>query len=460
MRRRIKRLVSSNLFELAVALAITLSIGLLVPEICWPRNHPLQPSVDAAQNALTLVFAAELSLRFLAARRKSRFWRECWLDLLALVPTLRVFRFFRLLRLLRLYRLAGVASRNGLLQRLLLGRASEYALVAFFLLFCLTAGTLGLTHFENPNVGTGKLAQNFWISLFTLAQAEYAAQLPESLGGKLVLLCLELSGLTLFAVLTATASAFLVDKLRDGTVLQQMHLEDLEDHVMICGWNSGLESTIKQLQTHPNFREREFVVIADRPELPELSEVPYRHRVRLVRDDFTRIEVLQKCNVGQASVALIVSDIAQGRTRQDADARTVMAALTIEKLNPDVYTCAELSNAMNESHLRMGKVNEVVITQDLAGHLLARAAVSPSSWRALHELVQPSTSRPGFTSYPVDPTLVGREFAQLVGEWIVRPGVLLVGVYRPNGQTLLNPRRYQLEAGDELVGIPADLDFA
>lgn len=460
MRKRLKRLVNSHLFEIVVALAITVSIGLLIPEICLPRSHRLQPAVDDAQLALTVFFAVELGLRYLAARRKRRFWSEYWLDLLALVPMLRVARFFRLLRLLRLYRLAGMASRNGLLQRLLLGRVSEYALVVFFLLFCLMAGTLGLTHFENPNSGTEKLSENFWVSLFTVAQAEYAGQLPESTGGKLVLLCLELSGLTLFAVLTATASAFLVDKLRDGTVLQQMHLEDLEDHVLICGWNSGLESTIKQIQQHPNFCQREFVVIADRPELPELAEVPYRHRVRLVRDDFTRIEVLQRCNVGQASVALIVSDIAEGRTRQDADARTVMAALTIEKLNPDVYTCAELSNAMNESHLRMGNVNEVVITQDLAGHLLARAAVSPSSWRALHELVQPSTSRPGFTSYPVDPTLVGREFAQLVGEWIAGPGILLVGVYRPGGQTLLNPRRYQLEAGDELVGIPADLELA
>jgi voltage-gated potassium channel len=349
-----------------------------------------------------------------------------------------------------------VFSRNRLLQKFLLGRASEYALVVFFLLFCLTTGTLGLTHFENPNAGLGSLVQSFWISLFTVAQSEYANQLPDSLGGKLVLLSLELAGLTFFAVLTATTSAFLLGKLRDGTVFQRMHLDDLEDHVPICGWNSGLESTIKELQQHPDFREREFVVIADRPELPELAEVPFRHRVRLVREDFTRVEVLQKCNVSEASVALIVSDIAQGRSRQDADARTVMAALTIEKLNPQVYTCAELSNAMNESHLRMGKVNEVVITQDLAGHLLARAAVSPSSWRALHELVQPSGSRPGFTSYAVTAELVGRDFAALVGEWIAQKGILLVGVYRGNGQTLLNPRCYAMEANDELVGIPAE----
>lgn len=456
MRKAIRRLVSSNLFEAVVAVAIFASIGLLVPEVCLAGNHPSLAAVEAAQNGLTVFFAAELALRWLAIRRKSRFWSEYWPDLLALVPMLRVARFFRLLRLLRLYRLAGLASRNSWLQRALLGRASEYALVVFFLLFCLTAGTLALTYFEHPNSGLGRLLENFWVSLFTVAQTEYAAHLPLSLGGKLVLLCLQLCGLTLFAVLTATASAFLIGKLRDGTVLQQMHLEELEDHVMICGWNSGLESTIKQLQRHPDFCGREFVVIADRPELPELADVPHRHKVRLVRDDFTRIEVLEKCNVGRASVALIVSDVAQGRTRQDADARTVLAALTIEKLNPDVYTCAELSNAMNESHLRMGKVNEVVITQDLAGHLLARAAMSPSSWRALHELVQPSGSRPGFTSYPVDAPLVGRDFAQLVAEWIATQGVLLVGVYRSGGQTLLNPRRYQLEPGDELVGIPAE----
>jgi len=456
MRQAVRRLVSSNLFEAVVALAIFASIGLLVPEICLPSSDPWLPLVDAAQNALTVFFAFELGLRWLATRRKRRFWMEYWPDLLALMPMLRVARFFRLLRLLRLYRLAGVASRNHWLQRVLLGRASEYALVVFFLLFCLTAGTLALTHFEHPNAGLGQLLESFWVSLFTVAQNEYAGQLPQSLGGKLVLLCLELSGLTFFAVLTATASAFLVGKLRDGTVLQQMHLEDLEDHVLICGWNSGLESTIKQLQRHPDFRAREFVVIADRPELPELADVPSRHKVRLVREDFTRIEVLEKCNVRRASVALIVSDVAQGRTRQDADARTVLAALTIEKLNPDVYTCAELSNAMNESHLRMGKVNEVVITQDLAGHLLARAAMSPSSWRALHELVQPSGTRPGFTSYPVEAALVGRDFSQLVAEWIATQGVLLVGVYRSSGQTLLNPRRYQLESGDELVGIPEE----
>ena len=40
MRKAIRRLVSSSLFEALVALAIFASIGLLVPEIGLPNNHP------------------------------------------------------------------------------------------------------------------------------------------------------------------------------------------------------------------------------------------------------------------------------------------------------------------------------------------------------------------------------------------------------------------------------------
>lgn len=454
MRTRAQRILQLPFFEPLVAVMILVSIALMVPEICLPREHPAQEEIERYQLILTGAFALELSLRYAALRRKRRFFREYWGDLLALFPVLRLARFFRLLRLLRLFRLAQVVTRVPLLHRLFLHRSAEYFLGACVLIFCVILGTLGLTHFEHPNSGLVSLISDFWISLFTVTQAEYANSLPRTLGGKLILLCLEVSGLTLFAVLTAMASAILIDKLRDGTVLRRMDLEDLEGHILICGWNSGMEATIRQLQLHPDFRGREFVVVADRKELPELAEIPDRQRVRLVRDDFTRIEVLEKCNVHQASVALIVSDVAQGRTRQDADARTVLAALTIEKLNPAVYTCAELSNAMNESHLRMGNVNEVVITQDLAGHLLAQAAVSPSSWRALHELVQPTRPGQGFTSLALAIEERGREFAELVEARLRREGTLIVGVYTVEGKTLLNPRHYRLREGDVLVTIP------
>ena len=432
---------------------ILVSLFLLVPEVSLPLQHPWMKWIERLQRVLTVVFAWELGLRFLAARRKPRFFAECWPDILALIPMLRVARFLRLLRLLRLYRLLGVASRSSLMRHRLLRRAPDYALVGLTLAFFVMVGCLGLTLFEAPNQGWTPLLSHLWVSVFTLAQVEYASELPVSLGGKLVLLSVELCGLTLFAVLSATASALLVNKLKEGIWLP-VQLEELEDHVIVCGWNSGLEATLRQLQRRPEFASRDFVVIADRKELPELLDLPIRHKVRLVREDFTRIEVLERCNVARASVALIVSDVAHGRSRQDADARTVLAALTIEKLNPSVYTCAELSNAMNESHLRMGKVNEVVITQDLAGHLLAQAAVSPVSWRALHELVQPHHPEQGLTAFEPDSSWIGMPFEECVHRALATRGILVVGLQPGQEALMLNPRGRLLRSGDMLVGIP------
>jgi len=453
MRLWARRWVQHPWFESIIGLLILFSLFLLIPEVSLPLDHPWMKPVERMQAGLTVLFAGELAIRFLAARRKLRFLGECWPDILALIPMFRVARFLRLLRLLRLYRLLGVASRSSLMRHRLLRRAPDYALVGLTLSFFILVGCLGLTLFEAPNRGLPPLLHHLWVSIFTLAQVEYASELPLSLGGKLVLLGIELCGLTLFAVLSATASALLVNKLREGIWLP-VQLEELEDHVIVCGWNSGLEATLRQLQRHPEFAARDFVVVADRKDLPELLDLPIRHRVRLVRDDFTRIEVLERCNVARASVALIVSDVAHGRSRQDADARTVLAALTIEKLNPSVYTCAELSNAMNESHLRMGNVNEVVITQDLAGHLLAQAAVSPVSWRALHELVQPHHPEQGLKTFEPDPQWLGQPFDECVVQALASKGVLLVGLQSSDEGLMLNPRGRRVQSGDLLVGIP------
>lgn len=59
--------------------------------------------------ALTGVFAAEFLSRFLAAHYRRRYLQGHWIDVIALVPSVRGFRLLRLIRLLRLVRtFAGV----------------------------------------------------------------------------------------------------------------------------------------------------------------------------------------------------------------------------------------------------------------------------------------------------------------------------------------------------------------
>lgn len=449
MKERVRKIVDHRAFGATVFVLIVVSVGLLAWELAVPENTPLHRWLVEAQAVITWLFVVELALRWTVCRSTSRFLREYWIDILAVLPLLRVFRLgraFRLLRLLRLLRLPNLMDRHlRVLGFLLRGRGAEYLLYLFLIGFALVAGTLALAAFER-----GSLPQAFWDSVFALFSGEFGSSQPRTLEGKLTALFLMFAGLGFFAVVTGTVSAVMVEKLKEGAVLSRMSLDELEGHVVVCGWNSGVETLLLELQRSPDFGRQEIVVIAERDSLPEMPGLPDPSRVRHVQDDFTRVEVLSRANVKRAAVAVIVSDTAQGRSRQDADARTVLAALTIEKLNPKVYTCAELSNAMNEPHLRMGKVDQVVVTRQLAGCMLAQAALHSSAVVLLKDLMR-GTVGASLAPSPLDSDLVGQLFEDILSPFRKRRREVPVAVVHADGRLSVNPDGYRLQAGDSLI---------
>lgn len=449
MKDRLRRIVEHRVFGATVFALILVSVGLLAWELSLPEGSRLQLQLMEAQAVITWIFVVELGLRWTVSRSTGRFLREYWVDLLAVVPMLRVFRLgraFSLLRLLRLLRLPSLMDRHlRVLGFLLRGRGAEYLLYLFLITFAMVAGTLTLAAFER-----GPLGQAFWNSAFALFSGEYGTEQPRTLEGKLAALFLMFAGLGFFAVMTGTVSAVMVEKLKEGAILSRMSLDEVEGHVIVCGWNSGVETLLVELQRSAAFAGHEIVVIAERDALPEVRGLPDPTRLRHIREDFTRAEVLSRANVQRAAVAVIVSDTAQGRSRQDADARTVLAALTIEKLNPKVYTCAELSNAMNEPHLRMGKVDQVIITRELAGFMLAQAAMHSGAVVLLKDLIQ-STVGSSLVSRAVDPDLVGQLFEDILGTVRKRHGLAPVAVVQAGGTLLVNPDGYVLCEGERLM---------
>ncbi len=450
-----ERLVARPGFDLAVLGLIIVSVVLLCLEIAHPIGDPTHEKLAFVSNIITAIFVLELGIRYQASRRKRRFLREYWIDILAVLPLFRALRFLRLLRLLRLFRAVNLVTRQTrLFEWLFRKRVTEYLFIVLLLLFATLFGTLGLAHFHVAGgAGWGLLERSFWETLFTLVAGEPITEFPGTLGGRVVILLVQLSGLTFFALLTGTVSAVMIEKVREGTVFQQILLEDLENHILICGFNAGVETVVGELQNHPDFRDREIVVISEREELPQL-DVPFPSRVRSVKEDFTRVEVLKKCNVERCAVAVIVSEITHNRSRQDADARTVLAALTIEKLKPGVHTCAELSNAQSEPHLRMGGVNEVIVTRNIAGHLLAQAAMYSANVHLLQELLKPTS---GNTLQPMEvpSELVGTGFSTALATMHSEHGIILMAVEKSSGEVLLNPREYTLAEGDRLICVAA-----
>lgn len=449
-----RRVVANPYFDLGVLLLILISIILLIIEIALPSSNHYFDFVMYSGDVITCFFILELLIRLIASRRKRRFFSEYFIDILAVLPLFRAFRFLRflrLLRMLRLFRAVSVIARNTrILQWLFRQRLTEYLLTIVLLLFATLFGTLGLSHFRRP-FGTGwdVLVQSFWETIFSLVAGEYVDSFPQTLGGKIIILLVQFCGLTFFALLTGTVSAVMIEKLKEGTVLNRFMLEDLENHILICGYNAGVETIVNEFQNHPQFRDLEIVIITEREEVP-IFNTPFPTLVRTVRDDFTRVDALQRCNVQTCKVAVIVSDNSGGRTLQDADARTVLAALTIEKLNPQVHTCAELSNAHSESHLRMGGVNEVIVTRSISGHLLAQAALYSSNVHLLQELLKPTQ---GHTFRPVDKDseYLGKSFSEILVLHHQKVGNIPIAIEQPDGKVLINPRDYCMSEGDRLI---------
>lgn len=449
-----RRLEAKPSFDVSILILIVISIALLCAELALPESHPHFSTIERVGDIITVLFILELLVRLVASRRRSRFFREYFIDILAVLPIFRAFRMLRFLRLFRVLRLfrafSLVARQTRVLHWLLRQRVTEYLLTSVLIVFATLFGTLGLAHFQRSGQpGANVLSDSFWQTLFSLIAGEYITEFPATLGGKLVILFVQFCGLTFFALLTGTVSVVMIEKLKEGTVLNRHMLEDLEDHIIICGWNAGVQTIITEFQSHPELREREIVIITERTDRPPL-DIPDSTKVRLLTEDFTRAEVLQRCNVNSCSVSVIVSDISGGRSRQDADARTVLAALTIEKLNPDVHTCAELSNSQNEPHLRMGGVNEVIVTRSISGHLLAQAALYSANVHLLQELLRPTHGHT-FKPVVVDEDDVGKTFEQLLGSHHEKTGNIIIAVETSGGQLMVNPKGYAIEEGDKLI---------
>lgn len=436
---------------------------------------------------ITMTFVVELTLRFLAASSKKRFFSEFWLDIIATLPLFRVFRAARALRLLRLgrlFRLFGVMSRlSGHYPAMFRRGIFDFLLITGLLVLTVLFGTLAITHFETSARGklvqpTGEatpaaanvggvsdrnlesenqfnLNRSFWFSIYTLFAGEPIPDAPRTLSGKIVSVFLMFMGLTIFAIFAGTVSAFMVDRMRmEGRVVDW---DALQNHIIICGWTPKTLTIIEEYRASPTTRRIPIVVITEieREQLEEsCSRFP---SVYFLQEDFTKVTALERAGIAQAKTCLVLTDTSGGRSEQDADARTILASLTVEKLNESVYTCAEIVNRSYATHLEDGKVNDFVVSGEYGAHMLAQAAMNKGLVGILSELM---TYQHGneFYRIPVPESWVGVSFDEKLTDVKKSDDIILVAVQSEGNSPVVNPKNYHFCAADDVVlisdGVP------
>ena len=194
-------------WELAMAaLAIVyVALGFIVDDAQSAR-----PEIEAAELILTGIFAVEFGSRILAARSRVDYFRGHWIDLVALVPPIRVARALRLLRLLRLVRaFAGIYRAGMHVHGLARHKGFAWLLLAWLGVMVVCSAWLYIAE-HGVNKAVDNPFDALWWGVDTLTTVGYGDVTPVTQEGRLAAMALMLLGIGLFGAITATITSYLI----------------------------------------------------------------------------------------------------------------------------------------------------------------------------------------------------------------------------------------------------------
>jgi voltage-gated potassium channel len=463
----VQRFLNRAWVETVLGGLILASAALTVIETTSP--HP-SARVVYLVHGISAVFLLELVLRFRHAPSRRGFFKEYWLDVASVLPLVTAVRLpfidngsaippawlaaLALLRIFRLLRLVKLARHRVLLfPRVLRKGAREVFFASGFVMLAVVFASSALVTFErdsNPALST--FSQAFWFSVYSVIATEPIPGPPHTFGGHVVAVFVILTGLFTFATVVGTISALVSDRMRSGDLI--VDWEDLRDHLIICGYNRKAEIIIREYIAANPDDDRAIVVVAElEGGVPQLSDAASRQRVQFLNDDFTKLEALEKAGVRRAARCILLADTSKGRKERDADARTVLAALTIERLNPAVYTVAEIHRREHAHHLEMGKVNDYVVSGEQSAFLLAQSASTRGVMSVFSALL---TREHGnrFSRCALTNDWKGKTFLELMIHMKETHNALLVGV-EEGEKVVVNPTAYVFKGDEDVVLIAA-----
>ncbi len=467
LKHRVDRFMRRPLVDGAVIVLILLSVAALLVEATAPGNSRLGSIAANVGDVITILFVVELSLRYYAAERHRDFWVSYWLDVLSVLPLFRPLRFLRVLRLLRIIRIGLMLNRHiSAMSRTLRDSMGEFIVVVVLLVAVVLVGTVGVGFAEQGNPSFGRLGFNFWWSLFSLVGGGpvEGAPVPHSVLGRIFMLAIMISSMTIFAILTGIVSAGMVHSLKEQMMNQKTEIAKLTDHVIICGVNRMVGRIVEELQYLPEYRHKGIVIVAEFEEPPPVpARTRYPANIYFLQGDYTKLSVLREAGLARASSAILLADKTKPRSDQDRDARTVLAAMLIErersKQQDDIFTCVELLNPDHMEQLRSMGVEELVVLDEYGGSIIAASSANQGMVPVFNELFTRGWGN-AFMKKPLPRELEGKDVRYALTWLKENENGLLLAVDRKDSlaSPVVNPPMdMELRKGDHLVLIaPTD----
>jgi len=257
-----------------------------------------------------------------------------------------------------------------------------------------------------------------WWSVVTITTVGYGDIVPRSVFGRVVGMFVMLSGITVISLLTATiSSVFVAQRIRESQGLQQIKLKG---HTIICGWNQKLDNLLETLnrvsfdrsQTVPARQKNGVVLINEMPpaRMEEILSGYGNLSLKYVSGDYTKEPILGRANLKEARAVIILPDMSL--TSVPRDDKTLPAALAIKSMKRDIKVYAHIIDKENLSHLKRADVDDVIVSDEHVGYLLASDISSPGIAQTIQTLLNPEKGV-ALKRVQVPADLVGKKFQEV-----------------------------------------------
>lgn len=312
-----------------------------------------------------------------------------------------------------------------LLYNKILELRNQPAVRAILMLILLTiiAAVLVAVFEAHKNEQFSSFWDSVWWVVVTISTVGYGDKIPVTPVGKVIAGVIMFFGVAFLSIITATiSSVFVAHKIKEGKGLQEIKLKD---HLLLCGWNAQAESILAALEREEGLNKP--VVLINQLSEEEATDIVARFgglKIKYVRGDFTRENILNRANVQNAGSAIILPDISSTAVKP-GDERTILATLSLKTLNPKIKVYAHILDRENLSHLRKARADEVIISDVYTGYLLASYVTSPGVPQFMEQLFSENSSY-RIKRRAIPENLLGKTYADLISYYNnEKPGILL-----------------------------------
>jgi len=322
-------------------------------------------------------------------------------------------------------------------------KISVYAFVLSLAMIILIGALLLLLFERKTNPEINNYWESLWLLMVTMTTVGYGDSVPITAGGRIVAIASMIFGVGVISALITTLASSRLKKVGQKMKGLGVNVKSV-DHFVICGWNSRGPHVIKRLKAALKTEHRDLVLLCDLDECPVDDEFLF-----FVKGSPVNKEDISKTNVEKARSVVILADMSSAGSDGEVDAKTVLTALTIKSINPDIRLTAEVLELDNYEHLKLAGVDQVLDSDVLVGDLLARSTVNYGLIDLIMRMLD-QEARGIMQRLPVSEEMTGMD-AEGIREMVNKERAAhVLGVQTPKGIVPLD-EKYEPAVGDMLL---------